>query len=281
MRTRLFALIALAATALLVAGAAGSTPPGGGPERASNLTAPPPGKTNRSGRLVGWLDGFTTTEYHPTPERWFGGPKRTFPGLEGSHRVAWLLSANGIAMAGHGWGETPTGPGTRVASYISGSAGWVNERGRPTRPGSGASGWSAGPPAWLACGWKNRRGGWTFPANYLSRGEPVRWANGRPHRWVGCNVRFSAGLARPLRFWNSVAVDPNLFPLGRTWFYIPAYRNTRCAGWFRADDIGGAIRGRHIDVFRPAPTSPSLLRTRYNQRVYVARGTKPAGNPCA
>lgn len=257
-------------------------PPGGGPQQAESETArKSPAKGTKKARLTGWVKGFTTTEYHPTPERWFGGPKRVMPGLQGPHRVSWLLSAHGIAMEGHGWGASPTGSGTRLASYVSGSVGWVNGRGRPTRPGRSASGWSAGPPAWLACGWKNRRGGWTFPANYLSPGEPVRWANGRPKRWTGCDVRLHAGIGRPLRYWNSVAVDPSLFPLGRTWFYIPAYRTTRCGGWFRADDTGGAVTGRHLDVYRPAPAAPVTMTTRVGQRILVVRGRKPAGNPCS
>ena len=230
--------------------------------------------------LTGWVGKFTTTEYHPTPERWFSGPRQAFPGLLGRHRVAWLLSAHGVAMEGDGWAARPTGPGTRWVNYVSGTAGWINARGRPTRPG-GPFGWSNGAPAWLACGWKNKRGGWTFPRNYLQRGEAVRWANGRPARWTGCDrVNFKAGVGRKLRFWNSVAVDPSLFPLGRTWFYLPAYRDTRCGGWFRADDTGGAIRGRHIDVHRPPPPAPVTLTTRQAQKVLIVRGKKPAANPC-
>lgn len=284
MKRRLTACLALATTALLIATHAEAAPPGGGPQSAAaQPVSRSPGtlkKPRKPRRLTGWVGGFTTTEYHPTPERWFGGPSRVLSGLRGRHKVAWLLSAHGIAMEGHGWGATPTGEGTRLASYVSGSVGWINARGRPTKPGYGASGWSAGPPAWLACGWKNRRGGWTFPANYLSPGEPPRWANGRPHRWTGCDVSFYAGVGRAVRYWNSVAVDPSLFPRGRTWFYIPAYRRTRCGGWFRADDTGGAISGRHLDIYRPAPSRPTTMTTRERQRILIVRGRKPAANPC-
>lgn len=271
-----------AAPGFLAAPARAALPGGGGPEAAS-AEKKQPAKTTKPGKkrpLTGWVAGFTTTEYHPTAERWFSGPKRGFPGLTGRHRVAWLLSAHGLAMEGHGWAEGQTGEGTRLASYVSGSVGWVNARGKPTSAGRGASGWSAGPPAWLACGWKNRRGRWTFPANYLSPGERTRWANGRPARWVGCDVAWAASAGRDLRYWNSVAVDPKLFPLGRTWFYIPAYRGTRCGGWFRADDTGGAVTGRHLDVYRPPPAQPVTMATREKQRILVVRGKKPAANPC-
>src|SRR5690606_23204545 len=106
----------------------------------------------RPAPLRGWVGGFTTTEYHPTPEHWFAGPRQSFRGLRGEHRVAWLISAHGVAMQGDGWSTQPTGPGTRWANYVSGAVGWLNARARPTRPG-GPYGWSNGAPAWLACGW--------------------------------------------------------------------------------------------------------------------------------
>jgi 3D (Asp-Asp-Asp) domain-containing protein len=37
--------------------------------------------------------------------------------------------------------------------------------------------------------------------------------------------------------------------------YIPSYASIN-GGWFEADDTGGAIIGRHIDVFRPPPADP-------------------------
>jgi 3D (Asp-Asp-Asp) domain-containing protein len=36
--------------------------------------------------------------------------------------------------------------------------------------------------------------------------------------------------------------------------YIPAYKSLG-GGWFRAQDVGGAILGRHVDVYRPPPAS--------------------------
>jgi 3D (Asp-Asp-Asp) domain-containing protein len=37
---------------------------------------------------------------------------------------------------------------------------------------------------------------------------------------------------------------------------VPAYHHID-GGWFVANDTGGAIRGRHIDVYRPPPVSPT------------------------
>ena len=52
--------------------------------------------------------------------------------------------------------------------------------------------------------------------------------------------------------------------------YIPAYRHDGHGGWFVAQDTGGAIIGRHVDVFRPPPaaaTDGGLDLS--DQRVYV------------
>jgi 3D (Asp-Asp-Asp) domain-containing protein len=44
---------------------------------------------------------------------------------------------------------------------------------------------------------------------------------------------------------GTVAVDPNLIPLGSQLF-IPGY------GYGRAEDTGGAVRGYHVDEWRPS-----------------------------
>lgn len=48
----------------------------------------------------------------------------------------------------------------------------------------------------------------------------------------------SGTVARP----GVVAVDPSVIPLGKD-VYIEGY------GWFKAEDVGGKIKGRSIDIF--------------------------------
>ena len=65
-----------------------------------------------------------------------------------------------------------------------------------------------------------------------------------------------AGAPLPLHFYQSIAVDPSVIPLGSR-VYIPAYRNDGYGGWFVAQDTGGAITGHHIDVYRTPPAAPN------------------------
>ncbi|MBV9817600.1 MAG: hypothetical protein JOZ07_04540 [Solirubrobacterales bacterium] len=145
-----------------------------------------------------------------------------------------------------------------------GNGGWVTASGRPTDPGNG---WSAGAPYWRAGGyWRNRRGAVTFP---LAAGG---WSAGAGRRYVALRgVTFTAGAARPLRLLQSIAVDPRVIPLGSR-VYVPAYRHDGHGGWFVAQDTGGAINGRHIDVYRPPPASPSDSgRLLTGERIYVIK----------
>ncbi len=84
-------------------------------------------------------------------------------------------------------------------------------------------------------------------------------------------VTFAAGASRPLTFYGSIAVDPRVIPLG-SWVYIPAYRGDGHGGWFVAQDTGGGIIGRHVDVYRTPPASPrdggQYLTA---QRIYVVK----------
>jgi len=128
-----------------------------------------------------------------------------------------------------------------------GDGGWVTANGATTSP---ASGWSAGAPYWRAGGyWRTRRGAVTFP---LGGGG---WSDGAGRRYVPLrDVTFAVGPSLPLHFYGSVAVDPGVIPLGSR-VYVPAYRDDGHGGWFIAQDTGGAINGRHIDVYRPPPSS--------------------------
>ena len=80
---------------------------------------------------------------------------------------------------------------------------------------------------------------------------------------------FAAGASLPLRYDQSIAVDPGVIPLGSR-VYVPAYRHDGYGGWFIARDTGGAITGHHIDVYRSPPPSP-LDSGQYltSQRIFV------------
>nr|WP_281381737.1 3D domain-containing protein [Conexibacter arvalis] len=154
-----------------------------------------------------------------------------------------------------------------------GNGGWVNERGRPSIPT--AKGWRGGSPFWRAGGyWTARNRSVTFP---LDGGG---WSNGRGVRYRPLpGVSFGTGPSRPLKYYRSVAVDPDLIPMGSK-VYIAAYRTSAGGGWFSADDVGGAIIGRHVDVYRTPPASKEIgggyLK---NQRIYVQPpGAKAARN---
>jgi 3D (Asp-Asp-Asp) domain-containing protein len=205
-----------------------------------------------------WLGGVVITEYYPAPERWFVGRRVSAPGLEGAYAVDWLYSARGLAMEGEGVDRG--GRPFHIAEL--GSTGWVNAAGHPTLPVCLGK-WTDGPPTWLRGGWRNARGAVTFP---LASGG---WSDGVGRRSLPYGgVTFAPGSSRPLRYYHSIAVDPGLIPLGSR-VYIPAYRDLG-GGWFLAQDTGGAIKGPHVDVYRPAPPRPADEgRYMTGQRIYV------------
>ena len=96
------------------------------------------------------------------------------------------------------------------------------------------------------------------------------WSNGTGARYVPLpGVSFASGPSLPLRFYQSLAVDPRTIPLGSR-VYIAAYRSTAGGGWFRADDTGGAIIGRHVDVYRSPPARADIGGSYYeDERIYV------------
>ena len=205
-----------------------------------------------------WLSGVTITEYYPAPEHWFIGRRVKAPGLAGKYAADWLYSARGLAMEGDGVDSH----GRRVHIAQLGSTGWVNAAGRPTVPVCLGK-WTDGFPVWLIGGWRNRHGAVTFP---LASGG---WSNQPGRRTLPYGgVTFAPEPSLPLRYYHSIAVDPRLIPLGSR-VYVPAYRHIG-GGWFTAQDTGGAIKGRHIDVYRPAPASPDDLgRYMTRQRILV------------
>lgn len=229
---------------------------GGGlaPTSTTQRIPPPPSKHARGH----WLTGVTITEYWPSPESWFVGKFVKAPGLTSMHRIDWLYSATGVSMQGEGIGLD----GRLYHIESPGNGGWVTASGTPTSP---ADGWLAGVPFWRSGGyWRNSRRAVTFP---LAAGG---WSAGPGRRYVALpDVSFALGGAPRLRYYQSIAVDPGVIPLGSR-VYVPAYRNDGHGGWFIAQDTGGAINGRHIDVYRPPPlTADTPARFFAGQRIYV------------
>jgi 3D (Asp-Asp-Asp) domain-containing protein len=224
---------------------------------ASPCSAPPPEPSHPISHPA-WLSGVVITEYYPAPERWFNGRRVTAPGLPGRHPVDWLYSARGLAMEGDG--ITLSGRPAHIEDL--GATYWVNAAGQKTVPVCLGQ-WTDGSPFWLRGGWRNRFGGVTYPL------ASAGWSNGPGGRPLGYGgVTFAPGESLPLRYYHSIAVDPRLIPEGSR-VYVPAYRTIN-GGWFVAQDTGGAIKGRHIDILRPPPASPSDLgRYMTHQRIYV------------
>lgn len=238
-------------------GGAGLTGGGLAPVASAPTNIPPPPSKHAKGR---WLSGVAVTEYWPAPESWFVGKLVKAPGLPGLHRIDWLYSATGLSMEGSGIGLD----GQQYHIDALGDGGWVTETGASTSP---SSGWSAGAPYWRAGGyWRNKKRGVTFPLNAGG------WSNGRGAKYIPLrDVSFAAGMSLPLHYLQSIAVDPSVIPLGSR-VYIPAYRNDGHGGWFVAQDTGGAINGRHIDVYRQPPSSVlGIGQSLGSQRIFVIK----------
>jgi 3D (Asp-Asp-Asp) domain-containing protein len=241
-----------------VSGASGGASVGGlAPSGGQRAKVPAPPSKRARGR---WLKGVTVTEYWPAPESWFVGRMVTAPGLTGEHRIDWLYSATGVSMEGDGIGLD--GQPYHIDSL--GDGGWVTATGAATSP---ENGWRAGSPFWRAGGfWRNAQRALTFP---LAAGG---WSDGFGHRYVPLpGVTFAVGQSLPLGYYQSIAVDPKVIPLGSR-VYVPAYGPDSHGGWFIAQDTGGAIKGRHIDVYRSPPASSSDAgQYLTSQRIYVIR----------
>ncbi|MDX6698822.1 MAG: hypothetical protein QOE65_2219 [Solirubrobacteraceae bacterium] len=202
-----------------------------------------------------WVSGVSVTEYFPVPEAWFVGEKVRGPGIPGLHRIDWLYSARGLTMEGDGVGLD----GQRYSIESVGSAGWVDRLGRRSCIGCARGVY------WRAGGfYRNSANRLTYP---LDAGG---WFNGVGRKWVPLpGVRFDSGPSLDLTYYASVAVDPRVIPLGSR-VYIPYYAKRKLGtGWFVAEDTGGAIGGKHVDVYRPAPDSDSGGRSLSGERIYV------------
>lgn len=203
-----------------------------------------------------WLRRVTVTEYYPVPERFFVGRRVRAPGIPGLHRIDWLYSARGLTMEGDGVGLD----GRRYSIESVGSGGWVDRLGRRSCIGCARG------VFWRAGGfYRNSAKRLTFPL------EAGGWFNGVGRRWVPLpGVSFDTGPSLDLEYYASLAVDPRVIPLGSR-VYVPYYAKRKLGnGWFVAQDTGGAIGGRHVDVYRPAPASADEHgRTLRDQRIYV------------
>jgi 3D (Asp-Asp-Asp) domain-containing protein len=238
--------------ALAVAVAASGANPAGG-----HCKTPPPPPAHPI-RHRQWLSGVVITEYYSAPERWFTGKLVATPGLPERHKVDWLYSARGVSMEGDGIDRF----GRHRHIDNLGSSGWVNAQGQATRPVCLGK-WSNGSPTWRGGGWRNANGEVTFPL------EQGGWSNGPgAHDISYGGVTFARGSSLPLHYYRTVATDPRLIPRGSR-IYIPAYKGIS-DGWFLAQDTGGAIKSRHIDVYRPPPATMSDQgRYMRGQRVLV------------
>lgn len=231
--------------------AVGTASTGGASPGTTKPTTSKPKPKPTSGARV--LKHVLITEYFPAPEKWFKGKKIAADGITGKHRIDWLYSARGLPMEGDGVDLS----GRHWHYESSGAGGWVARNGRR----SGASG-----SYWLdAMYWRNSKGEITFPL------ESGGWSNGSAKRGTGVSTkgtRFGYGLTLPLRYWQSVATDRRVIPSGSA-VYLSAFRNKPGGGYMCAQDTGGAIIGNHIDVWRPAPSTPDGGESYSNQTVRV------------
>lgn len=205
-----------------------------------------------------WLPRMLVTEYYPAREAWFAGKKIPTPGIPGhKSRIDWLYSAVGMSMEGDGLGID----GKRYHIDNLGKGGWVGRDGKKASWGSSDK---KRTPFWRSSGfWRNSKRAVTFQL------EDGSWYNGEGKKWVPQRgITFARGPSLPLRYYRSVATDTSFIPRGSL-VWIGRYTDNNGDGWFRADDTGGAIDGRHIDVYRKPPKSVGEGGSYKNERLYV------------
>jgi 3D (Asp-Asp-Asp) domain-containing protein len=82
-----------------------------------------------------------------------------------------------------------------------------------------------------------------------------KWRKSETIRWSVSKYKYGLGNRNnPLVPYVSLACDQSIYPFGQK-IYIPAAKGVKLpngethSGVFRCDDVGGAIKGNHIDVF--------------------------------
>lgn len=219
------------------------------------------------------LGSYWITYYWFAPESWFTAKKMIAPGLKVAYREDFLYSARGIAMQGTGTGDDGV-----FLHWRSGAGAWVNKDGAETK--TAASGFTNGSPyarpggcVWWAIDvagvpipattdnkrptFANDDGTWqnpspTNPAGYtvVCNQEAVRLGQPDDLNYRRYPDTFGIGIGAAVTPWKSIATDRSVIPKGTT-IYIEALKDTPSKGCFSADDTGGAIIGKHIDVLIP------------------------------
>lgn len=222
------------------------------------------------------LGSYWITYYWFVPESAFTGARIVPKGLKTAYREDFLYSARGIAMQGTG-----TADDGKLLHWRSGAGPWVNKEGLETR--TSAAGFTNGSPyarpggcVWWALDpatgrphpaatdtlrptFPNEDGSWANPPANPAAYAPICdraavAAGGEDNKAVrNYPDTFGIGMGTAVIAWESIATDRSVIPKGAR-IYIEALKNTPAQGCFSADDTGGAIIGKHIDVLVPYGT---------------------------
>jgi len=230
------------------------------------------------------LGEFRVTGYWIAPESVFTAVKLTPKGIPGRYREDFLYSATGVSM--EGTGRTDDG---RLVHWASGRGAWVDRAGEPTassewfrrppfvRPG-GCTWWrvQAGLPATnlKRPTFPQENGSWNnpppgasavFPKDFpaapadgivvpvcdrAAAAAQAPYPGGHDMTKREYPDSYGFGIGTPITEWKSLATDRSVIPRGSR-VYIEALKDTPARGCFVAEDTGGAIIGKHIDVFVP------------------------------
>ncbi len=193
------------------------------------------------------LGDFQLTYYWFAAESGFVGQKVAAPGIAGTYREDFLYSARGVPMEGTG-----TALQRRARALRRHARRLLGDQGRRARPCPGRNGWSNGSPVLARRRLADRVRRRHVPARRRQLGERHRASTKRPYHDL-----FGTERRHDVTEWLSIATDLRVIPRG-THVYVPRLAGSPAHGCFRADDTGGAIIGKHIDVFIPQTTLTGL-----------------------